>query len=90
MPLSQALTTDKSFFSMNGLFVWPEPNQGSYASPYLWIFFVVTIPLTMLVYLAWVWWDRISQEKYKEQHIEAVAAFERELKARVRSATGTW
>lgn len=38
---------------MNGMFNW-EPSEGqSLASPYLYVFFVVTIPLTVFVYIGW-------------------------------------
>jgi len=38
------------------MFQWPFRNQNSIASPYVWVFFAVTIPLTIAVYAAWVWW----------------------------------
>ncbi|WPG99167.1 Hypothetical protein R9X50_00197800 [Acrodontium crateriforme] len=83
-------TAVASFFSMNGMFNWPAGKDGEIASPLLWIFFAVTIPLTIIIYLVWIVWFRISQKKYVKQHDEAVANFEKELKMRVRSATGTW
>ncbi|KXL45439.1 hypothetical protein M433DRAFT_153566 [Acidomyces richmondensis BFW] len=46
---------EQSFFSMT-MFQWPFRTQNSIASPYVWVFFAVTIPLTIFVYAAWVWW----------------------------------
>ncbi|KAH9844576.1 hypothetical protein Tdes44962_MAKER07273 [Teratosphaeria destructans] len=77
-----------SFFSIQ-MFQWDIPD-GSSVSPYLWVYFVVTIPLTIVVYLLWVWWFKHSQRNYKKNHDASVMKFEQELKSRVRSATGTW
>lgn len=38
------------------MFQWPFDNENSIASPYTWVYFVVTIPLTLLVYAAWILW----------------------------------
>lgn len=38
------------------MFQWPFEDENSIASPYTWVYFVVTIPLTLVVYAAWVWW----------------------------------
>ena len=71
------------------MFQWPM--QGNrIASPYLWVFFAITIPLTLAIYVAWVWWFRYSQERWKKHHDEGLEKFEHEFKLRVRSATGTW
>ncbi|KAK5118893.1 hypothetical protein LTR62_000104 [Meristemomyces frigidus] len=79
----------QSFFSMT-MFQWPFKQQDDLASPYVYVYFAVTIPLTLVVYAAWVWWFRVSQARHKTAHEEGVVKFERELKMRVRSATGTW
>ena len=71
------------------MFQWPFRGD-NIASPYLWVFFVITIPLTLFVYTAWVLWFRYSQERWKEQHDAGLEKFEKEFKLRLRSATGTW
>ncbi|RMY97540.1 hypothetical protein D0862_08018 [Hortaea werneckii] len=82
-------TAVASFFSMT-MFQWPFENENSIASPYTWVYFVVTVPLTLIVYAAWHFWLRYSQTRYKKTHEEGLNKFEQELKTRVRSATGTW
>ncbi|KAK4553843.1 hypothetical protein LTR86_009018 [Recurvomyces mirabilis] len=82
-------TAVASFFSMT-MFQWPFKHQDDIASPYVYVYFVITIPLTLVVYAAWVWWFRVSQTRHKKAHEEGVTKFEQELKMRVRSATGTW
>ncbi|OTA24998.1 hypothetical protein BTJ68_12352 [Hortaea werneckii EXF-2000] len=82
-------TAVASFFSMT-MFQWPFDNENSIASPYTWVYFVVTVPLTLMVYAAWHFWLRYSQTRYKKTHEEGLNKFEQELKTRVRSATGTW
>ncbi|KAI7534672.1 hypothetical protein KC331_g12435 [Hortaea werneckii] len=82
-------TAVASFFSMT-MFQWPFENENSIASPYTWVYFVVTVPLTLMVYAAWHFWLRYSQTRYKKTHEEGLNKFEQELKTRVRSATGTW
>ncbi|KAK4546451.1 hypothetical protein LTR36_002128 [Oleoguttula mirabilis] len=82
-------TAVASFFSMT-MFQWPFESSDSIASPFIWVYFVVTIPLTLMVYAAWVWWFKFSQRHFKKHHDEGINKFEEELKTRVRSATGTW
>ena len=46
------------------MFNWrPGPGE-SIASPYLWVYWVVTVPITVLVYIVWVWWFRHTQKHY--------------------------
>lgn len=71
------------------MFQWPA-KEGALVSPYLWVYFAVTIPLTLIVYGAWVWWFRVAQKSYKEQHDERLIKSEKELKQRIRNATTTW
>ncbi|KAK3115042.1 hypothetical protein LTR53_006036 [Teratosphaeriaceae sp. CCFEE 6253] len=82
-------TAVASFFSMT-MFQWPFDSPDDIASPFVYVYFVVTVPLTLAVYAAWVWWFKYSQSHYKKNHDEGLAKFEQELKNRVRSATGTW
>lgn len=78
------LTLDRTMFQ------WPFQSANSLASPYVWVFFAVTVPLTLMVYAVWVVWDKRSYKQYQIKHDESVKAFEIELKQRLRSATGTW
>lgn len=81
-------TAVASFFSMN-MFSW-SPPPGEVVSPYLWIFFVTTIPLTGLVYLAWWWYFRVSQKHYARRHEEGLENIEMKLRTAARTVTGTW
>ena len=78
---------------MNGMFNWtPSPGE-PLASPYLYVYFVVTLPLTILIYLAWWWWFRYTQKHAKVQYAEGINDIEKRLKMATRSATGpvgTW
>lgn len=75
---------------MNGMFNWdPRPEQ-SIASPYLYVFFVVTVPVTAGVYLAWFWWFKYNQKHHQKRHEEGLEDIEKKLRLAVRSATRTW
>ena len=75
---------------MNNMFNFdPVPGEPM-ASPYLWIFFVVTIPVTAMVYIAWFWWFRVNQKGYQKRHEEGLGDIEKKLRLAARSATGTW
>jgi len=71
---------------MNEMFNWnPKPGE-AIASPLLYVFFVVTIPITLLVYAAWFLWFRFSQKKYGHPGLDDI---EMKLLA-ARSTTATW
>lgn len=76
---------------MNDAFTFnPGPGE-TIASPNLWIFFAVTIPVTIATYALWIWWHKFSQERYKVRHEQGLKDVEKELKLRMRSATTmTW
>ena len=76
---------------MNDMFNW-EPAEGqSIASPYLYVFFVVTIPLTVLVYIGWWWWFRRMRLEYQKQYEDSdFAHVEQDLMKRMRTATNSW
>jgi len=82
-------TATASFFSME-MFNWSPGPDERVASPYLYVYFVVTIPLTVMVYVAWFWWFHRNQKKYQKQHGDGPDDLEKELRNRVRTASGTW
>lgn len=52
----------------------PDPSTlanlsggGSVVSPLLWIYFVVTIPITAIIVLSWYLWDRRREKNYAEE-----------------------
>ncbi|EGP90590.1 uncharacterized protein MYCGRDRAFT_90665 [Zymoseptoria tritici IPO323] len=84
-------TAVASFFGMDGMFNWnPGPGE-KLASPYIWIFFVVTIPLTILVYFAWWFWFRKTREEFQKQFAGSdIATAEEEMMRRMRTTTNSW
>lgn len=76
---------------MNGMFNWDASEGQAIASPYLYVFFVVTIPLTLLVYAGWVFWFRRLEKKYRVNAADVdFAAVESDLMRRMRTATNSW
>jgi hypothetical protein len=76
---------------MDGMFNWnPGPGE-RLASPYIWMFFVITIPLTVIVYTAWWWWFRVTREEFRKQFADSdLAGVEEEMMRRMRTTTGSW
>ena len=72
---------------MNGMFDWDPAPGKPIASPYLYVFWVVTIPLTVMIYIAWFFWFRYSQKKFVQRHKEETESFE--LKYRIQTRE-TW
>jgi len=82
-------TAIASIFSMQGMFNWlPTPDQPQLASPYLYVYFVVTIPVTLIVYVAWLWWTKYKEKQYKEQSVDLeLDKIEETMKSRMRTMT---
>ncbi|KAF2216609.1 hypothetical protein CERZMDRAFT_93902 [Cercospora zeae-maydis SCOH1-5] len=84
-------TAVASFFGMDGMFNWTPSESQSLASPYIWVFFVVTIPLTLVVYGLWLWWfDRMEKEHKKNAPDLNFDMYEQEVERRMRTATNSW
>ncbi|KAK3985143.1 hypothetical protein QBC44DRAFT_275695 [Cladorrhinum sp. PSN332] len=45
-------------------------SEGQSLSPQIWIYFAFTIPLTCLVVLGWLWWDRARQIRWARKESE--------------------
>jgi hypothetical protein len=75
---------------MNDMFNFNPQAGESIASPYLYIFFAVTVPVTAAVYVAWFWWFNYNQKQFQKRHEEGLGDIEKKLRLAVRSATGTW
>ncbi|QIW97052.1 hypothetical protein AMS68_002570 [Peltaster fructicola] len=79
-----------SFFSMNNMFNF-NPDEGeSIVSGWIWLYFAITVPLTILIFALWGLWFKVSQRRYTIRHEEGLRDVEKELKLRVKSATMTW
>jgi Selenoprotein SelK_SelG len=48
-------------------------SNGPVVSPLLWIYFVITIPLTLFILAFWRWWDKRRETQYaaEDEDIEA-------------------
>ena len=56
-------TAVASFFSMS-LFNWSSDGEKGLSSRWLWVFFVVAVPLTIAVLVLWyVWVRRVTQTR---------------------------
>lgn len=60
-------TAVASFFSIN-MFNWESGDGGGLASHWVWIYFVVTVPLTGFVVLAWWFWSRQAVDRVLAGH----------------------
>jgi membrane protein implicated in regulation of membrane protease activity len=80
-----------SFFNMNG-------DASSWeASPLVWIYFVITIPLTLAIVVAWRWWDRRRERRYAEEDADIEAGIDKmeaqimaTMRKRTMSKVRTW
>lgn len=85
-------TAVASFFSMNGMFNWSPTGGENIASPYLYVFFAVTVPLTVLVYLLWLWWFARLEKEHKKNNVNDIDfdQYEQEVTKRMRTATNSF
>ncbi|KAL1844977.1 hypothetical protein VTK73DRAFT_1394 [Phialemonium thermophilum] len=45
-------------------------------SPLIWIYFAITIPITLVIVIVWRWWDRRREAKYAEEDVDLEAGIE--------------
>lgn len=45
------------------MFNWQAQAGEPVVSKYLWIYFAVTVGITLVVILTWAWWNHIVQRK---------------------------
>ncbi|KAI5357830.1 Putative corA, transmembrane region [Septoria linicola] len=85
-------TAVASFFGMDGMFNWYPQAGEKIASPYIYIFFVVTVPLTLVVYALWLWWfARMEKEHKKNAPDLNFDMYEQEVTRRMQTAkTNSW
>jgi len=48
------------------MFNW-QGDSGSILSSYLWLYFAITIPLTLIVLLIWYLWFKLSDKEYQKR-----------------------
>ncbi|KAH6624947.1 hypothetical protein B0J18DRAFT_466127 [Chaetomium sp. MPI-SDFR-AT-0129] len=59
-------------------------------SPLLWIYFAITIPVTMVIVIAWRLWDKKREERYKAEDValeEGIEKMEAQIMATMRKRT---
>ena len=47
------------------MFNWQANSGESLVSAHLWVYFIVTIPLTFIVFAIWIWWFRTQDRKQR-------------------------
>ncbi|KAI6091125.1 hypothetical protein F4821DRAFT_255409 [Hypoxylon rubiginosum] len=65
-------------------------GEGAQVSNQLWLYFVVTIPLTLIIVLAWYFIDRRREKKYMEEDVEiekGIDTMEKDILAIMRKKT---
>ncbi|KAK4043170.1 hypothetical protein C8A01DRAFT_13221 [Parachaetomium inaequale] len=59
-------------------------------SPLLWIYFAITIPVTLAIVICWRWWDRRRERKYAQEDAdieEGIEKMEAQIMATMRKRT---
>lgn len=72
------------------MFNWYPNHDQPIASPFLYIYFVVTVPVTGFVWVIWYWWFKLSQKQYQKRHEDGLQDVEKKLRLAARTVTGTW
>jgi cell division protein FtsB len=60
-----------SFFSIS-IFDWQAPAGSSVLSPRFWIYWAVTLPLTLVVFAIWFTWQHHHQQRDHQDNVEIV------------------
>jgi hypothetical protein len=59
-------------------------------SPLLWIYFAITIPITLVIVITWRWWDKRRERKYAQEDAdieEGIEKMEAQIMATMRKRT---
>jgi hypothetical protein len=72
-------------------------NDGPVVAPSLWIYFVITIPLTLLIVCIWRIWDKRREKQYAEEDVDLEIGIEKmeaqimsNMRKRTMSKVRTW
>lgn len=68
----------------------PPPPPWNPVSPLLWIYFAITIPVTLAIVVGWRWWDRRREARYaaEDRDIEeGIDKMEAQIMATMRKRT---
>ena len=58
------------------MFNWNASRGEPIASKYIWVYFAITIPLTLLILLIWLWWYKQSQRTHQQRWTDIETALE--------------
>ncbi|KAB5523057.1 hypothetical protein GE09DRAFT_976810 [Coniochaeta sp. 2T2.1] len=74
-----------------------EANGGTVVSPQLWIYFVITIPVTLIIVVVWRVWDKRREKKYEAEDEDLEVGIENmeakimsNMRKRTMSKVRTW
>lgn len=79
-----------SVFSMTFFNFQPEGEPPPTISPLLLVYFVITVPVTLVIVMAWRWWDRRREAKYaaEDKDLEAgIEVMEAQIMSNMRKRT---
>ncbi|KAK4123725.1 hypothetical protein N657DRAFT_645313 [Parathielavia appendiculata] len=72
-------------------------GRWSPVSPLLWIYFAISVPLTVLIVVGWRWWDKRREVKYAQEDADIEAGIEKmeaqimaTMRKRTLSKVRTW
>jgi hypothetical protein len=91
-PSTSPSSNDSSSSSSSGGAVSWSP-----VSPLLWVYFVITIPITLMIVLLWRWWDKRREVQYAAEDADIEAGIEKmeaqimaTMRKRTLSKVRTW
>ena len=58
-----------NFFFISGSSSGPSDNPQFLVSPQLWILFAVAIPLTMITFVAWLFWSKSKKQELQQRDV---------------------
>ncbi|EOO04092.1 hypothetical protein UCRPA7_353 [Phaeoacremonium minimum UCRPA7] len=65
-----------SVFSMTFFNFSPDPGQPIVASS-IWVYFAITVPITIVIVVIWRVWDRTRERQYAEEDVDLEAGIEK-------------
>ena len=53
------------------------PGSEPSVSPTLWIYFVIMIPMTLIIVMFWRWWDKKREAQYADEDVDLEAGIDK-------------
>ena len=71
------MTLAQTFFSM-GMINWtPSAGAKPTVTPYVWVYWAIAVPLTIIVIIVWRIWWKIEDAKYQQQLSKAMQEYDK-------------